>query len=137
MSRIKFINLILVFAIMAIAMSIACSQPTTSNSKYSDPSKTYAAFIVQNSPNAQSAIDKAIFQLKNDGIEIGPMEYYNAGTKDFVPIVKKLILGKQITCIFIIGNIMDMPSIRTSAKQAGFAGEFRFLSGIGTNTPAQ
>jgi hypothetical protein len=120
--------LILTVCIIGTLMA-SCSTPVAQQPVY-DTSKIYAAFLVLNSPNWTGALD----DIKNisvaDGFEIGPMEYYNAGTVDFEPILKKLTPSKQVTLIWVAGNIMDVPNIQKAISKVSFKGQIRYAKPI-------
>jgi hypothetical protein len=117
-------------------MLFACSTPAAQTTSY-DPNKKYAAFIVMNSPTSPAALANAKQQSMADGYENGPVEYYDPPAKGFDTIVKKVTPSKQITLIWVIGNLMDMPTIRKSAEGLGFKGTFRFFPLSGAVSPVQ
>jgi hypothetical protein len=127
--------LILVTCILTGILS-ACSSPVTQNTNF-DPSKKYAAFAVVNLPASASILDEAKRQSGVDGLEIGPIEYYSTQTKDFDPVAKKLTVSKQITVIWVVGGLMDVPAMRKSAAKFGFAGNVRFMPVSGQAVPGQ
>jgi hypothetical protein len=132
-------NLIKAFILVTCILTgifSACSSPVTQNTNY-DPSKKYAAFAVVNLPASASILDNAKQQSAVDGFEIGPIEYYSTQTKDFDPIAKKLTISKQITVIWVIGGLMDVPAMRKSAAKFGFAGNVRFMPVSGQAVPGQ
>jgi hypothetical protein len=114
----------------------ACSSQAIPTANY-DPAKKYAAFAVVNLPSSASILDNAKQQSVADGLEIGPIEYYSSQTKDFDPIVKKLTVSKQITVIWVVGGLMDVPAVRKSATKFGFAGTTRFMPVPGQSIPGQ
>jgi hypothetical protein len=114
----------------------ACSPQATQSTTY-DPAKKYAAFAVVNLPASASILDTAKRQSIADGLEIGPIEYYSPQTTDFDPVLKKLTTSKQITVIWVVGGLMDVPTVRKSAAKFGFAGSFRFMPVPGQTVPGQ
>ena len=127
----------LLVTVIVSTAAISCSAQKSDDSKFSDPSKKYVALIVLNSPDSAKAVDYALFQSRNDGYEPGPVYYYRPDKKDFDQTVKTITAMKQVTCIYLIGSVFDMPVIKKSAQQAGFKGEVRFLSASGAGTPVQ
>ncbi|RPJ63435.1 MAG: hypothetical protein EHM12_02305 [Dehalococcoidia bacterium] len=136
MSHHKYIKfLILITFILAIILP-ACSTSAPQGITY-DPAKKYAAFAVVNLPASASILDTAKRESAADGFEIGPIEYYNSQTTNFDPIVQKLTASKQITVIWVMGGLMDVPAIRKSAAKFGYAGGFRFMPVSGQSVPGQ
>lgn len=133
MSYVK--SLTLTICILAGIFS-ACSSPAAQTTSY-DPNKQYAAFIVMSSPASAASLANAQRQSTADGYENGPVEYYSLPTKDFDPIVKKVTPSTQITLIWVIGNLMDVPTVRKSAATLGFKGTFRFMPLSGAVAPVQ
>jgi hypothetical protein len=136
MSHHKNINLlILITFVFAIFLS-ACSTPAPQGTTY-DPAKKYAAFAVVNLPVSAAILEKAKQESAADGLEIGPIEYYNGQTSNFDSIVQKLTVSKQITIIWVLGGLMDVPAVRKSAAKFGYAGGFRFMPVSGQSLPGQ
>ena len=124
--------------ILAISLPACSTQATPAPQGITyDPAKKYAAFAVVNLPASASILDTSKRQSATDGLEIGPIEYYNSQTNDFDPIVQKLTVSKQITVIWVLGGVMDVPAIRKSAAKFGYAGGFRFMPVSGQNLPGQ
>lgn len=124
-------SIVLIILLLSIFV-VSCSQQ--SGQTY-DPSKKYAAFLVVNVPNNQSALESARSKAIGDGYEIGPIEYYDPGTKDFEAIIKKLIPNQQITLIWISGSLLDSPNIQKALNAAGFKGGVRYMP-VSTATPS-
>ena len=136
MSHHKYIkSLILITFVFAIFLS-SCSTPAPQGATY-DPAKKYAAFAVVNLPASASILETAKRQSAADGLEIGPIEYYNSQTSDFDPIIQKLTVSKQITVIWVLGGLMDVPAVRKSATKFGYAGGYRFMPVSGQSVPGQ
>ncbi len=114
----------------------ACSSQATQSTSY-DPAKRYAAFAVVNLPASAGILANAKQQSTADGLEIGPIEYYSPQTTDFDPVVKKLTVSKQITVIWVVGGLMDVPTVRKSAAKFGFTGGFRFMPVSSQTIPGQ
>ena len=130
----SFINVLLVITIMAASMLISCTSQSTSQPVY-DPLKNYAAFLVLNNPNSAKTLDNVIALTLANSYEIGPVEYYSAGTTDFEPVIRELTPGKQITLLWIVGNLMDAPNIRKGITKVAFKGEVRYMPVTGPSVP--
>jgi hypothetical protein len=136
MSYRYFIKAFILITCVFTGVFSACSSQATQNTNF-DPAKKYAAFAVVNLPASASILDNAKRQSTVDGLEIGPIEYYSSQTKDFDPIAKKLTISKQITVIWVVGGLMDVPAMRKSAAKFGFAGNVRFMPVSGQAVPGQ
>jgi hypothetical protein len=132
----KYIKAFILITCAIAGIFCACSSQATQSINY-DPAKKYAAFAVVNLPASASILADAKKQSTADGFEIGPTEYYSTQTKDFDPIVKKLTESKQVTVIWVVGGLMDLPSLRKSATKFGFAGATRFMPVSGQPIPGQ
>ena len=126
---------LILVAIVLPATVFACSSQGAGDAKYSDPSKKYAAFLVMSSPNSALALASAQNQTERDLLVTGPIDYYDPATKNFDAYAKKMAAMKQVTCIFLVGSLFDLPVLRKSAQQAGFKGEIRFLPISGPANP--
>jgi hypothetical protein len=111
---------------MAAAVLPSCSSQPTPQSIY-DPAKHYAAFLVLNNPNSANVLDSVKGKSVGDGYEIGPVEYYAAGTTDFETAIKKLTPSKQITVLYVVANMMDVPNIQKGIAKVAFKGEVRYM----------
>ena len=136
MSYLKFILSLVLTVCISAGIFSACSSAAAQTSNY-DPNKKYAAFIVMNGPTSAAALANAKQQSTADGYENGPVEYYTPPIKDFDAIIKKVTPSKQITLIWVIGNLLDLPTIRKSAETLGFKGTFRFFPMSGAVSPVQ
>ncbi|MCX6006451.1 MAG: hypothetical protein NTZ34_04210 [Chloroflexi bacterium] len=136
MSYCNYIKAFILVTCVLTGIFSACSSQATQSTNF-DPAKKYAAFAVVNLPASTSILDNAKQQSIADGLEIGPIEYYSTQTKDFDPVVKKLTISKQITVIWVVGGLMDVPAIRKSTTKFGFAGNVRFMPVSGQTIPGQ
>jgi len=116
------VSSILIFSISLIS----CAQQPGQTLNY-DPSKNYAAFLVLNSQNSKDVLVGIKQRSISEGYEIGPIEYYNPGTKDFEPIIRKLTPDKQITLIWVAGSIMDSPDIQKAIARVEYKGGIRYM----------
>lgn len=107
--KLKILLLLTIFA-LPILLS-ACQSEQTQNIQY-DPTKYYASFLVVNSPNSAKVLEDIKQISVVDGYEIGQVEYYNSGTTDFVPVLKKLTSNKQVTLIWIASRLLDTRDIQ-------------------------
>jgi hypothetical protein len=114
----------------------ACQTNTQQNTQY-DPSKSYASFLVLNSPNSAKVLDNIKQISIADGYEIGPIEYYNPGTKDFEPVLRKLTSNKQVTLLWIASGLLDTRDVQKSLAVIGFKGSVRYMPVTGNATPIQ
>lgn len=62
-----------------------------------------------------------------EGWEIGPIEFYKQGARDFAPMLKKLTASKQVTVVWIISSIWDIPDIKKGMEGLEYAGPFRYV----------
>jgi hypothetical protein len=123
------------FAIMIITSILlaSCSPQTAQKTAY-DPSKNYAAFLVLENPNSAGVLKSIKSRSTDSGYELGPVEYYRPGTNDFEPVLKKLTPSKQITLLWVAGNIMDTPNIQKGLAKVQYKGEVRYMPVGGTAT---
>lgn len=112
---------------MILLFSIFIASCSQQSGQTYDPAKKYAAFLVVNVPNSKSALENAKSKSTADGYEIGPIEYYDPGAKDFEPIIKKLIPSQQITLIWISGSLLDSPNIQKAINAMGYKGGVRYM----------
>jgi hypothetical protein len=124
----KSLYIILALAVALAAGLAACSKPADPGITY-DPGKSYAAFLAPNSDTGKASLEAMKKQCTADGLEIGPIEYYTAGTKDFGPALKKLTASKQITVVCInFSSIMDISNIKQSMVNLDYTGAFRYTT---------
>ncbi|MBN1374849.1 MAG: hypothetical protein JXA01_01700 [Dehalococcoidia bacterium] len=136
MTKRKFILACILLTCTIATILPACSVQEEQTVSY-DPAKKYAAFAVINIPASESILATAKQQSTADGFEIGPIEYYSTQTTNFDSVVKKLTVSQQITLIWIIGGVMDVPAIRKSTAKFGYAGGYRFMPVQGQTVPNQ
>lgn len=124
MSNNKFNITFILAAFVVLAVTTSCStQP--SQPPY-DPSKNYAAFLVLKSPNAVATLEEIKGISQEDSYEIGPVEYYSAGITDFEPVLRRLTSSKQITLLWVAGNLMDVANIQKGVTKVSFKGKIRY-----------
>jgi hypothetical protein len=136
MSHLKSTLTILLAVCIFGSALVACSSAAPTPPAY-DPNKKYVAFAVVNVPAAADILSTAKQQAAADGFEIGPVEYYSPQNPNFDALVKKLTESKQITLIWVVGGVMDVPAIRKSATKLGYSGSSRFSPVAGQSMPGQ
>jgi len=131
----KSIYIILAIAVAWTAGFTACSKPADQGFNY-DPAKNYAAFLVPNSEVGKTTLENMKRQSAGEGLEIGPVEYYAAGTIDFAPVLKKLTASKQVTVVWInFSSIGDINNIKTSMEKIEYMGSYRYTTDQTKLTP--
>ena len=122
----KSIIIILAVAVALAAGLTACSKPADQGFNY-DPAKKYASFLVLNTDIGKSSLETMKKRSTGEGLEIGPIEYYTSGNKDFEPILKKLTVSKQVTVVWIIASLWDINEIKTSMEKIEYKGPYRYV----------
>jgi hypothetical protein len=122
----KSIYIILGIAVAWTAGLTACSKPADQGITY-DPAKNYAAFLVLNNDTGKASLATMQQRSAGDKLEIGPIEYYTAGTKDFEPALKKLTVSKQVTVVWIIASLWDINTIKDSMAKIEYKGAYRYV----------
>jgi len=114
-------------AIILIAASsiVSCSQKSN-QSIYYDPAKNYAAFLVINSPIGKNALESMKQHSIDEKYEIGPVELYDPGAKDFESILRRLTASKQVQLVWIISSVWDIPEIKTAMTKVEYKGLYRY-----------
>lgn len=92
-----------------------------------DPSKSYASFLVLDNETARSSLATMKQRSVAEGLEIGPVEFYKQGTKDFAPVLKKLTSSKQVVVVWIISSIWDVNDIKKGMEGLDYSGPFRYV----------
>jgi len=62
-----------------------------------------------------------------EGWEIGPIEFYKQGARDFAPMLKKLTASKQVTVVWVICYMWDIPDIKKGMEGLEYTGPFRYV----------
>jgi hypothetical protein len=60
-------------------------------------------------------------------MEIGPIEFYKQGAKDFGPVLKKLTASKQVKVVWIISSVLDVNEIKNGMTGLDYTGAFRYV----------
>lgn len=94
-----------------------------------DPAKNYAAFLVLDTDLGKAKLNAMKTQSAQEGLEIGRIEYYATGTKDFEPALKRLTESKQVSVVWIyFASIMDVSNIKQSMGKLDYAGAYRYTT---------
>ena len=130
MKRIKIITMVFGIA-MSLGLLISCSGAEANGTVY-DPGKKYAAVLVLDSEGGNSTLTGIKQRTQTEGYEIGPIEYYKPGSKDFEPLLKKLTPSPRIEILWVVSSIMDIPDIQKSILKIEYKGTIRYMpvSGI-------
>lgn len=113
-------------AVLLALICVSCSLLPGQGTNY-DPSKNYAAFLVLDNDTGRNSLATMEQRSTGEGWEIGPIEFYKQGTKDFAPILKKLTASKQVTVVWIISSVWDVPDIKKGMEGLEYAGPFRYV----------
>ncbi len=92
-----------------------------------DPAKTYAAVIAIDLPAARTTLDDIRQKSSAEGFDVGPVEYYQPGQEDFVPIIKRLTSEATIGMLWIASGLEDIPGIQAAVAKAGYTGQVRLM----------
>ncbi|GEM_PF-618736 len=123
MRQLKLISLILI-ALFMLTYSLACAVKQGKTETF-NPSKTYQGALAINLPATDGILAEIRQRATADGEELGPVEYYEPGEKDFEPIIAKLMSRAKIDVLWIAGGIMDIPNIQKAVVTAGYTGQTR------------
>ena len=118
--------MVLVIAVALTAGFTACLKPADQGINY-DPAKNYASFLVLNNDIGKSSLETMEMRSTGEGLEIGPIEYYTAGTKDYELTLKKLTASKQVTVVWIIASLWDINTIKDSMSKIEYKGAYRYV----------
>jgi hypothetical protein len=122
----KSLYIVICIAVVLTAGLTACLKPVDQGINY-DPAKSYASFLVLNNDVGKSSLDTMKKRSTGEGLEIGPIEYYSSGNKDFEPILKKLTVSKQVTVVWIIASLWDINPIKDSMSKIEYRGAYRYV----------
>jgi hypothetical protein len=112
--------------IIIIGLFTTCSTTNGQKPAY-DINKEYAAFLVVNYPQAADILNTAKDKSIGEGYEIGPIVYYEPGTTDFTYKIKQLIPSKQISLIWVISSLFDVPNIQKALTGVEYKGYIRYM----------
>jgi len=124
--RRKLLVITLSALFMLVLPCVACSLLPEQGFTY-DPSKNYASFLVLDNETGRNSLAVMKQRSAGEGWEIGPIEYYKQGTKDFAPMLKKLTSSEQVTVVWIISSIWDIPDIKKSMEGLEYIGPYRYV----------
>ncbi len=124
----KVMYIILGIALVWTAGLTACLNQAGQGINY-DPARNYAAFLAPNSDFGKASVEAMKVKVAGEGLEIGPVEYYTPGTKDFAPALKKLTASKQVTVVCInFSSITDISNIKQSMAGLDYTGSYRYTT---------
>jgi hypothetical protein len=131
----KIIYMAFSVSIILALLSAGCALIPDQGISY-DPAKRYAAFLVLNNDIAKGSLATMQKRSTDEQLEIGPVEYYNAGTKDFETALKKLTASKQVTVVWIITDFLHVNDIKAAMANIEYKGPYRYalVSGQGPVT---
>jgi hypothetical protein len=124
--RLKLFVSIYTALVLLLLSCAACSLLPGQAFTY-DPSKSYASFLVLDNETGRSILAMMKQRSVGEGYEIGPIEYYKQGTKDFAPMLKKLTGSKQVTTVWVISSVWDIPDIKKGMEGLDYSGPFRYV----------
>jgi hypothetical protein len=113
-------------AVLLVLTCISCSLLPAQGITY-DPSKNYAAFLVIDNDTGRSSLATMQQRSTGESLEIGPIEFYKRGAKDFGPVLKKLTISKQVTVVWIIASVLDINEIKNGMTGLEYAGAYRYV----------
>jgi hypothetical protein len=115
-----------IVAVLIIVALLSCTTPAGQTPIY-DSSKSYVAFLVLDTVNGKTTLENLKQRSLSEGYEIGPAEFYIAGTKDFEPIIKTLTPSPQIKLIWIASSLLDVPDIQKALTKLEYQGQIRYM----------
>jgi hypothetical protein len=124
-----------IISILILNLAACSANPPQQQAPQYDPAKNYAAFLVVNTPQSADALKAAKEKSARESYEIGPVVYYEPGTQDFVPLVKKLTPSKQVSLIWVVGSLLDTPNIQKAMAAAEIKGYLRYMPVTAPATP--
>ena len=113
-------------AVLLLLTCLSCSLLPAQGITY-DPSKNYATFLVLDNDTGRSSLATMQQRSTGEGLEIGPIEFYKQGAKDFAPILKKLTASKQVTVVWIISSLWDVTEIKNGMTGLEYTGAYRYV----------
>jgi len=124
--RLKLLIASMAALVLLALPCVACSLMPEQGFTY-DSSKSYASFLVLDNETAKNSLALMKQRSIGEGYEIGPVEYYKQGTKDFAPILKELTSSKQVVVVWIISSVWDIPDIKKGMEGLEYVGPFRYV----------
>jgi hypothetical protein len=129
----KFIIIGIIVAVLLLSLGCTISSPPVksitsgpSQNVYYDPSKNYAAFLVLNSEVGKNALERMKQHSIDEKYEIGPVEFYDPGNKDFESMLRRLTANRQVQLVWIISSVWDISEIKTAMKNVEYKGSYRY-----------
>jgi len=124
--RLKLLFMSLPVVMLIALMCVSCALLPDQGFTF-DPSKNYASFLVLDNDTGRSSLATMRQRSIDEGLEIGPIEFYKQGATDFAPMLEKLTAGKQVTVVWIISSVWDIPDIKKGMEGLDYAGPFRYV----------
>jgi hypothetical protein len=124
--RLKLLISSLAALVLLALPCVSCSLLPGQGFTY-DPSKNYASFLVLDNETGKNSLALMKQRSIGEGFEIGPVEYYKQGTKDFAPVLKELTSSKQVAVVWIISSVWDIPDIKKGIEGLDYSGPFRYV----------
>jgi len=113
------------FALLVLGC-LSCSLLPGQGISY-DPAENYTAFLVLDNEVGKASLATMKQRSIDEGFEIGPIEYYKQGAKDFAPILKRLTASKQVTVVWVISSVWDIPNIKQGMESLDYKGPYRYV----------
>ncbi len=114
-----------VFALLVLT-GLSCSWLPGQGITY-DPAENYTAFLVLDNQVGRDSLATMKQRSIDEGFEIGPIEYYKQGAKEFGPILKRLTASKQVTVVWVISSVWDIPNIKKGMEGLEYKGPYRYV----------
>jgi hypothetical protein len=112
--------------IVLIVVCLSCSLLPGQTFTF-DPSKNYASFLVLDNDTGRDSLATMTQRSIDEGLTIGPIEFYKQGQKDFAPMLKKLTASKQVKVLWIISSVWDITDIKKGLEGLEYVGPFRYV----------
>jgi predicted small secreted protein len=122
----KTAGTILCAILISSVLLASCNQKPVQGIAY-DPTKKYAAFLVLNTAVGKNALENMKIHSAEEQYEIGPVEYYDPGSKDFESILRKLTVNQQVKLVWIISSLWDVADIKTAMTKIDYKGPYRYV----------
>ncbi len=130
----KLLNCVFTALVVILLALTACSLLPAQEFTF-DPSKRYATFLVIDNEMGRSTLAAMKQRSTGEGFEIGPVEFYKQGTKDFAPMLTKITGSKQVEVVWIISSVWDIPDIKKGLEGLDYIGPYRYVPIAGESGP--
>ena len=122
---------IVICLMMAVLLFVSC-KPNTGFTY--DPSKNYATFLVLNSDAARASLEIMKKHSTEENLAIGPVAFYDPDKADYQSLLRGLTTSKQVTVVWIISGVWDIPAIKKAMAGVDFKGAYRYAP-VSGNAP--